>query len=607
MASKADFKLTMGLEGAATIITGLNSLVDLTKKVVEVVVKSAEAVKQLADEAHVYRQAIESHAVSVGAAERATAGLIETVELHRQAARLEAEGVRVTEEQLRSLAVASTEYARRSGKDVTEAFEELTDAVIEAEAEGMRPYGVAVREGSTQAQRQQQVLAELTRRYADQTVAVEDTSEAISVLEHTWASAWAEMVLTLEREGGLIREIVEGITTVLQDVTNALETQRRAQTGLRVSGLLDEQAELLRRRDVAAAVLEASGVSPSEAATYSGREVADVQEAVRARRLSASGPGGPRRLRGPEGVSRELGVEEATALAEYRDLQMQLDDVAQRITEAEQVREEERTRQPQPTPPPRREGGGAAPEPETPEYIQDLIDLGEDYQEQQVRLREKTLDDEARIAAERERAYEMMAEEAEAASNRAQKAADDQVAAQERVNQAIEASAKPYENAISRLETLGDVTSGLGGVFNEISGIIELTADADEKSVERMKKVKGAFLLAEAIVQAAIEAARAAASFASQDYSGGALHTIAAAMFVAAAVKAGVELGASSKSGTSTSASTGARHEFSAPGGGPRGESQRPPVVVYINGNVTSEQVNEDLRRLEQDGSRGYD
>jgi hypothetical protein len=152
----------------------------------------------------------------------------------------------------------------------------------------------------------------------------------------------------------------------------------------------------------------------------------------------------------------------------------------------------------------------------------------------------------------------------------------------------------------------------MGGVMDEISGIVEAVAGADSAAVERMKVVRGAFLVAEAVVQAVLETARAVASFAEQDYTGGAMHVIAAALYTAAAIKAGVEMGVSSKSGsTSASAGSGASGGVHYPERGspmgPKRPEPTPTIVNINNGNVTSNRVNEDLQNLQADSSRRHD
>jgi len=182
MPARADFRLIMGLEGGSQILMGLNQLLEVSKKVVDFVKKTAAEVQ-------VYRRAVEGHAVSVRDADGATAGLIDTIELHRQAARLEAAGIQVTAGEFRSLAVAATDYARRTGNDVTQSFERLTTSVIGAESRGLRQYGVTLQRTGGLSQRQAAIIGQFTERFHDQTIEIQDTQEAISALENAWGTA----------------------------------------------------------------------------------------------------------------------------------------------------------------------------------------------------------------------------------------------------------------------------------------------------------------------------------------------------------------------------------------------------------------------------------
>ena len=101
MPGKPDFTLTMGLVGASTVVTGLQSLIQITSQVIAKVREVAEAVDE-------YGDVISGHTVSVEEARQATGTLVDVITMHRQAARLEAAGIQVTSSQYRSLSVAAS-------------------------------------------------------------------------------------------------------------------------------------------------------------------------------------------------------------------------------------------------------------------------------------------------------------------------------------------------------------------------------------------------------------------------------------------------------------------------------------------------------------------
>jgi len=186
----------------------------------------------------------------------------------------------------------------------------------------------------------------------------------------------------------------------------------------------------------------------------------------------------------------------------------------------------------------------------------------------------------------------------------AEEAADRQVAAAERVREAVEATQAAYERVTSSIQKVGEITQYTGKISDTVSGIIVASAKNQEAAQKKAAKVKGAFIIAESVVGAALETAKAVASFAGQDYLSGAMHIAAAALYVAVAVKAAVELGASSKSGGTT---TTVRHEYTAPGS-TRNQGEQPQIVnINTYGPVTSQRVQDDLDNAARRSQRRYD
>jgi hypothetical protein len=122
-----------------------------------------------------------------------------------------------------------------------------------------------------------------------------------------------------------------------------------------------------------------------------------------------------------------------------------------------------------------------------------------------------------------------------------------------------------------------------------------------------MAAVEGAFLVAYNIVMAVTDVADAARAFAKQEYVQGALFVVSAAMHAAAAVEAGIRLGTSSAGANKAKApAKGSKPENRHV---PRAESphEQRKTIININGPVTSRQVEDDLRRMEDGNSRRYD
>jgi len=201
-----------------------------------------------------------------------------------------------------------------------------------------------------------------------------------------------------------------------------------------------------------------------------------------------------------------------------------------------------------------------------------------------------------------------MRDAADAAQDAIAKAAEDsadrQAAAADRAREAVEATQAAYERVTSSIQKVGEITQYTGKISDTVSGIIVASAKNQEAAQKKAAKVKGAFIIAESVVGVALETAKAVASFAEQDYLGGALHVAAAALYAAVAVKAAVELGVSSKSGGTT---TTARHEYTAPGS-TRNQGEQPQIVnINTYGPVTSQRVQDDLDNAARRSQRRYD
>jgi hypothetical protein len=580
MPGRRDFTLTMGLEGAATIVTGLNQLIQLVGRVVA-------RVQEAAQEVHEYSSVVDGHAVSIDQARQATAGLIGTIELHRGAAQLEAAGIRVTAEQLRGLSVAAADYAQRTGREMNEVFNEFIRAVQTGEEGALARLGVTLKQNTTRAQRQTQAIEDMTERFGDQTIAAQDLHEQITSLQGAWSDAWNEMALAVQSSSGVIQEVVAAITDGLRDVANALETQREAAASLRTMGITGRMVEVQR-------ALESRGMRIGEAGQWeageagTGRVVWDI-------------------LRGQSAA--ETGAEIRSLLDEYRRLQAQeQEDIRTRGVRpgGQPGRAAPLAREPE-----SRGGGRRRAPPPLGEYLsgpmtwlfEDIERRSAEFADRQERIIQTDIDRWRKRTDDLTVFFETLDQQQQTSADLFAQAEEAKRLAIEQTTSAMEAQAKSAERAVSTFETISSVTQSLGGVMDQVSGIITAAAGEDEKTVERMKKVRGAFLIAEAVVQAALEAARAAASFAEQDYSGGAMHVIAAAMYAAAAVKAGVEMGASPKTGAS-GASSRAYPEHRGGESGRRSEPQ--PMVVNINGPVTSRRVQEDLVEMQRGGARAY-
>ena len=607
-----DFSIRLGLVGHAQVIQGIESALRMVGQL-------ARKIAELSKEAQAYRRVVESHTVSVREADRATDGLIDTLELHRGAAVLEAAQVRVNERELRALAVASTDLAQRTGIDATQAYTQLTRALRSAAAEGLTPLGVRMEGVTGLANRQREAIRQLTERYGEQTRGARDMGDEIFRLQNTWGTAWSEMLLSLERSSGPMREILRSLTDELQDLATALETQRRAQDHMSRMGTVARQVEIERE-------LRGMGIDPrtgddisAEQSEYSGVERLLRHQYRRAR--GAIGAIGRADVGGyveEIGRATPLGLMPGRPAAEQERIARLLGQLtALERADVEEIASGEApvvrppTERDRPTETPERSGrGGASRGAESPwaalerqaraaeewrAAIEREGELATDALDREYEAQEKAHAELMRVHEENE---ERLATATEEANRR-------KVASIEEYRQRLEKTREDQQQTISDLGNVASAMSMLGKTAETVGGIMTAVAGDEGRAVEIIKGVKGAFLVAENVVLGATEIAKAVAAAAEKKYASAALHGIAAALHFAAAAKAGVELGTGgggASAGSGASAAAASRPEQTGPYARERNEQRQ--VVVTFSGPVTTQRTRDDLAAMERDSAR---
>jgi hypothetical protein len=607
-----DFSIRLGLVGHAQVIQGIESAMRMVGQL-------ARKIAELSKEAQAYRRVVESHTVSVREADQATDSLIDTLELHRGAAVLEAAQMRVSERELRAIAVASVDLAQRTGTDATQAYTQLTRALRTAASEGLAPLGVRM-EGVTGTQnRQREAIRQLTERYGEQTRAAQDMGDEIYRLQNTWGTAWSEMLLSLERNAGPMRTIIRELTAELQDVATAFEAQRVAQERMSRMGTVSRQMEIERE-------LRGMGIDPRTGDDISGEqsEYTGVERLLRHQYRRARGAVGAIGRGDVGGYVEEtarstlLGLLPGRPAAENERIAQLLDQLAAlERADVEEIASGEAPvirppaeRPQQPEDAPTRRGGGrgsraesewAALERQAREAeewraaIEREGELATEALDREYEVQEKAHAELMRVHQENE---ERLAEATEEANRR-------KVASIEEYRQRLEKTREDQQETINDLGNIASAMNMLGKTAETVGGIMTAVAGEEGRATEVIKGIKGAFLVAENVVLGATEVAKAVASAASQDYGNAALHGIAAALHFAAAAKAGVELGTgggSASAGSGASAAAVSRPEQTGPYSRERNEQRQ--VVVTFSGPVTTQRTRDDLAAMERESSR---
>jgi hypothetical protein len=489
-------------------------------------------------------------------------------------------------------------------------MERLTQAVISGEAEGLRRYGFTLRGTMSLEQRRTEVLRQITVRTEEQTRKVRDLGEAFTRFENTAGTAFAEVMQTMMDESGPVMAMLEEMTNLLggliENLQAARQTNRLASAGSRSARLVQLERELVNR-----------GV--------------DLSSGERSWTRAESLTGVVRGLAGTREYSRET----ARMFGEYTRLarEMRRDPEGTTASDAAARRSVEMERAA------RRGGGGdddgggggggggsrgawgmtdlqrqlAEADQAIEAALRQVAERRAEWEEEEAERRREwfaeNLESELRAfekhEAERTRLAEMMAEARERIYEREH----------EIKTGLVEAEEKQDQERRERYQAVSDVMEGMIGVFHEVSTAVEEMAGAHSAATKVVAAIEGAFLVAYNVVKAITDFADAATAIAKQDYLTAALHIIAGAGHVAAAVTAGVRLGASlsgvgEAQGAAGSARSGGsrtpqRPEYHAPADRtPQGERT---TVVNFNGPITSRRAHEDLRRMERDDQRRND
>lgn len=143
---------------------------DVAAKVVEL----TEGVVSYAREGQRLDAATRSTGLNFQQAARSGSAFVSSVQASTSAMRLHQAGLRLTQEQMNALIAVSTDYATKTGTEVTQAVEQLTDALLGGEQEGLRRFGTSLGMVGGDAHTADERLQALTETANNLGVRVED-------------------------------------------------------------------------------------------------------------------------------------------------------------------------------------------------------------------------------------------------------------------------------------------------------------------------------------------------------------------------------------------------------------------------------------------------
>jgi hypothetical protein len=143
--------------------------------------KINETTKDLDQFSQMWQRANQS---AVMMADTAAAGLVDTTEIIRGHNKLMEAGVKITDEEFRTITARSAEMAQATGQDATEAFNRLTDGIAKGSTRALKEYGVSITTSTDLTKTHKAAVKGLTEGYEGLTASAETTTERMFALEN---------------------------------------------------------------------------------------------------------------------------------------------------------------------------------------------------------------------------------------------------------------------------------------------------------------------------------------------------------------------------------------------------------------------------------------
>jgi hypothetical protein len=201
----------LGPGGFASLKAGIDMLVAIGNKIVEITEdldKSAQAWER-------------TNKAAVVMADTAAAGLIDTGVIVKEHNALMRAGVKITDEQFKTIAVRTVELAQATGQDATEAFKRLTTSIKTGSTRALREYGVDLKTSGTLTEKQTDAVKKLTEGFEDLTVSAQTSTERLFALKNNIGT----LATTLWSESGssdTVAFALDEVNTALGDFNKEL-------------------------------------------------------------------------------------------------------------------------------------------------------------------------------------------------------------------------------------------------------------------------------------------------------------------------------------------------------------------------------------------------
>lgn len=125
-------------------------------------------------------------------------GLISNIDLMQASAVASAAGLQLTDHELGNIAVAAQQYSERTGEDLNESFNQLTEALNSGSTEAMNRFGISTGGATDKATGQRNAIADLNAQYGTMDASVNGLGGRMDAMSGSLANANTEFIAGLD-------------------------------------------------------------------------------------------------------------------------------------------------------------------------------------------------------------------------------------------------------------------------------------------------------------------------------------------------------------------------------------------------------------------------
>lgn len=208
------------VDAGAAISTALGNLAsNAMQGAIDGTVAWARGIDDAAARAEQHQRALSSLGAAYGAVQQATSGVVTAEQALRVQQTLAQSGLTLTARELAAVTQRAREYARATGTEITQALDQMTDALRGGEAEGLRRFGISVQSGTNKADAMASALRQVQEQARTTGTSMQSLAEASSDVDRAWSEINDAFSATLAQELGL-RDFFTQLASQLRQVAH---------------------------------------------------------------------------------------------------------------------------------------------------------------------------------------------------------------------------------------------------------------------------------------------------------------------------------------------------------------------------------------------------